>query len=135
LTVSNVIKKASSIDKKVLFSTLWIFATLNYIYADVFTSFFNPDSLKESATMTQGSVLGFAVLMETAMVMVILSRVLKYGPNRWLNIIVGIIQTAAVGWSLSGVTPKPYYIFYAVIEMACTLLIIWLALRWRKQEA
>ena len=46
--------------------------------------------------MTAGAVLGFAVLMETAIAMVLLSRVLKYGANRWANIIVGIIHTAAV---------------------------------------
>ena len=28
-------------DRKVILSTLWVFATLNYIYADVFTLFFN----------------------------------------------------------------------------------------------
>jgi hypothetical protein len=122
-------------DKKITLSTLWIFATLNYLYADVFTLFFNPDPQKETVTMTEGSVLGFALLMETAIAMVLLSRVLKYGANRWANIIAGIIHTAAVSWSLSVSTPAPYSIFFASIEIACTLFIIWYAWRWRKQEA
>jgi glucan phosphoethanolaminetransferase (alkaline phosphatase superfamily) len=70
-------------DKKVILSTLWIFALLNYIYADIFNLFFNPEA--QSGTMTQGAVFAFAILMETAIAMVLLSRVLKYGVNRWAN--------------------------------------------------
>lgn len=120
-------------DKKVLLSTLWIFATLNYIYADIFTSFFDPEAHTGTVTMTQGAVLGFAILMETAIAMVLLSRVLKYGANRWANIIAGIIHTAVVSWTLFG-TPLPFYIFFASIEIACTLFIVWYAWRWRNSE-
>jgi hypothetical protein len=45
---------------KVRFSTLWVFAVLNYLYADVFSLFFS----HEEVTFTEGAVLGFAVLME-----------------------------------------------------------------------
>jgi hypothetical protein len=121
-------------DKKVILSTLWIFATFNYLYADVFTIFFDPTVHKDTITMTEGSVLGFAVLMETAIAMILLSRILKYAANRWANIIVGILHTAAVSWSLSQ-SPAPYYIFFAVIEITCTLFIIWYALRRRRQES
>ena len=121
-------------DKKVILSTLWIFALLNYIYADIFTSFFNPDAQSGTMTMTQGAVLGFAILMETAIAMVLLSRVLKYGVNRWANIIAGIIHTALVSWTLFSETPLPFYIFFASIEIACTLFIVWYAWRWRNPE-
>jgi hypothetical protein len=119
-------------DKKVILSTLWIFALLNYIYADIFTLFFNPEAL--TMKMSQGSVLAFAVLMETAIVMVLLSRVLKYGANRWASIIAGIIHTALVSWTLFGETPLPFYILFASIEIACTLFIVWYAWRWRQPE-
>ena len=131
----NLIKKTTEMkDRKVILSTLWIFATLNYLYADVFGIFFNPELHNESMTMTEWSVLGFAVLMETAIVMVLLSRVLKYGANRWANIIIGIIHTALVSWSLSDQTPTPYYTFFASIEIACTLFIVWYAWKWRNPE-
>ena len=119
-------------DKKVILSTLWIFALFNYIYADIFTSFFDPKAHSATLTMTQGAVLGFAILMETAIAMVLLSRVLKYGINRWANIIAGIIHTALVSWTLFGETPLPFYIMFASIEIACTLFIVWYAWRWRK---
>jgi hypothetical protein len=119
-------------DKKVILSTLWIFAVLNYIYADIFNLFFNPEA--QSGTMTQGAAMGFAFLMEIAIAMVLLSRILKYGANRWTNIAAGVIHTALVSWSLFGETPLPFYIFFAAIEIACTLFIVWYAWRWRQQE-
>jgi len=87
--------------------TLWIFATLNYVYADVVTLF--DKSL--STTLSQTALLGAAVLVETAIAMVLLSRVLKYRANRWANIIVGAINTVAVLASLLVATPALYYLF------------------------
>ncbi len=40
--------------------------------------------------------------METAIAMVILSRVLKYRANRWVNIVSGAFHTLFVFWSLIG---------------------------------
>jgi len=122
-------------DRKVLLSTLWIFAVLNYLYADVFSLFFNPTAQEETMRMTEGLVLGFAVLMEIAIAMVLLSRVLKYRANRWANIIAGIIHTEAVFLSLFVGTPAPYYIFFATIEIACTLFIVLYAWKWPNPEA
>ena len=128
-TVMTVMK-----DKKVILSTVWIVALFNYLYADVFSLAFNPEEW-DVTILTEGAMLGFAVLMETAIAMVLLSRVLKYRANRLTNIIVGIIHTALVIWSLSGETPVPYYTFFVSIEIACTVFIVWYAWRWRKQEA
>ena len=129
----NLIKKATAMDMKMKLSTLWIFALLNYIYADIFNIVFNPETQSEATTISQGAVFGFAILMETGIAMVLLSRVLKYGANRWANIITGIINTALVGWTLFGENPS-FYIFFASIEIACTLFIIWYAWKWRNPE-
>ena len=128
-TVMTVMK-----DKKVILSTVWIVALFNYLYADVFSLAFNPEEW-DVTILTEGAMLGFAVLMETAIAMVLLSRVLKYRANRLTNIIVGIIHTALVIWSSSGETPAPYYIFFVSIEIACTVFIVLYAWRWRQQEA
>lgn len=128
-------KTAGKIDAKILLSTLWIFAVLNYIYADVFGLFFTPGAQEETTAMPAGAALGFAVLMETAIAMVLLSRLLKYRANRWANIIVGVIHTAAVLLSaVTGTPPAPYYVFFATVEIACTLVIIWYAWKWRSSE-
>jgi hypothetical protein len=121
-------------DRKVILSSLWIFAMLNYLYADVFTLFFHPTAQQQSLAMPQGAVLVFAILMETAIAMVPLSRVLKYGANRWANIAAGLFHTAFVSWSLIGETQLPYYMFFAAVEILCTLFIVWYAWMWRNPE-
>jgi hypothetical protein len=128
------IKATEMKDRKVVLSTLWIFAMLNYLYADVFTLFFNPTAQTESLAMPQGSVLVFAILMETAIAMVFLSRFLKYGANRWANIIAGVFHTALVAWSMIGEIPALFYVFFASIEIVCTLFITWYAWKWRNLE-
>jgi hypothetical protein len=120
-------------DRKVILSTLWIFATLNYLYADVFNLFFNP-AAQEVTAFTQGALLVLAILMETAIAMVLLSRVLKHGANRWTNIAAGIFHTAFVSWSLFGATQPLFYMFFAAIEIPCTLLIVWYAWKWTNPE-
>src|SRR5690348_16744715 len=114
-------------DMKVRFQTMWTFATLNYVYADVVTLF----DKSVTTTLSQTALLGAAVLVETAIAMVLLSRVLHYKANRWANIIVGAINTVAVLASLLVATPALYYLFFAVIEIATTLTIIWYAWTWR----
>jgi hypothetical protein len=132
-------------DRKVILSTLWIFAMFNYVYADVYTLFFNPVLQKEvtkqllsgyvgSIQITQGFVLVTAILMETAIAMVLLSRVLPYRANRWANIIAGVFHTAFVAWSLFVGTPSLFYAFFATIEIACTLFIVWYAWTWPHPE-
>jgi hypothetical protein len=121
-------------EMKVKLSALWIFATLNYLYADVFTLFFSREAQNVATTFTAGAVLGFAVLMETAIAMVLLSRILKVRANRWANIIAGVLHTAAVSGSLFAGTPEPFYLFFAAIEIACTLFIVWYAWRWPNLE-
>jgi hypothetical protein len=119
-------------DRKGILSLLWIFVLLNYIYADIFTLTFGP-VLQPGVTVdiTEASALAFAVLMETAIAMVLLSRVLRYSANRWANIVVAIIHTVLVAWSLTMATPTLFYAFFATIEIACTLFIIWYAWTWR----
>ncbi len=115
-------------DRRIMFFTLWIFATLNYVYADVVTLF---DKSVPNTNLSQTALFGAAVLVETAIAMVLLSRVLKYRANRWANIIVGAINTVAVLASLLVATPALYYLFFATIEIATTLTIIWYAWTWR----
>lgn len=117
---------------------LWIFAMFNYLYADLITVM-DPATIKEIMTgqvgpvpMTQGFLLGAAILMETAIAMVPLSLILEYRANRWANIVIGLLHTAAVFASLfiGGMMPALYYLFFATIEILCTALIVWYAWKW-----
>jgi len=133
-------------DRKAMLSLLWIFVMFNYVYADILTLYFNNVLQKEawklfqsgyvgSLQITQGFVLLGAVLMETAIAMVLLSRVLKYRANRWANIIVGVLQIAETAWSLTGpLYWNLFYAFFATIEIVCLLFIVWYAWTWPHPE-
>jgi hypothetical protein len=120
-------------DRKVSLSTLWLFATLNYIYCDVVTVM---DPVKRAPfQLTPGFLLGASILVEIPIAMVILSRVLKYRANRWANIITGAIMTAVQVLSLFVAVPAMYYVFFSVLEIACTSFIVWYAWTWSPPQS
>ena len=122
-------------------STLWIFVMFNYLYCDVI-ALMNPELLKQfmignvgGIQVTQAFLLGTAILMEIPIAMVIMSRTLKYRANRWANIIAGVVMTAVQFGSLFfGSAPTPYYVFFSIIEIACTSVIVWYAWKWSEPE-
>ncbi len=128
-------KTAEMKDRKVILSTLWIFVMLNYVYGDLAMMIFNPATYQKIAMrMTEGLVLGAAALMEVAIAMVLLSRILKYRANRWANIITGTVFTAFAALTLFGGKPPAFYVFLSTIEIACTLFIVWYAWTWPNPE-
>jgi len=131
----------AKLDKKVLLSTIWIFAALNYLYCDVI-SLMDSELLKQYLTgkvngmeFTQGFLLGAAILIEIPIAMVLLSRVLRYSINRWTNIIAGLMMTLVQSASLFAGAPAMYYLFCSVLEIAATVMVIWIAWNWRVAES
>jgi hypothetical protein len=120
-------------DMKVRLSTLWIFVLFNMVFADI-VGLLNPGALEQMMAMkpAQGLLLVFSILVEIPIAMIVLSRLLKYRANRWANIIAGIIT---ILWVIGGGNISVSYIFFATIEVACMLLIIWYAWKWTEQEA
>lgn len=123
-------------DTKVLLSTLWIVVMINMLMADILSV--NIPGALDELTRTAGRtpipllMLGGAIMMEVSIVMIILSRILNYGVNRWANIITSIVTIAFV---LGGAAAYPHYIFIATVESICLFLIIWHAWQWRNVEA
>ena len=127
-------------DKKVLLSTLWIFLTVNYIFCVVFSLFYAPDLQQflsgkaGDIELTESFLLTFAIIMELAMVMIVLSRVLKYSLNRWFNIIGGAVFTLIqIGTLLDGAFTM-HYLFFSIVEISTTLYIGWTAWNWKIPE-
>ena len=117
-------------------STFWIFATLNFLYCDVVT-LMDPNLLRGflagnigGVDVSQGFLLAAGVLVEIPISMVLLSRVLNYPAARWANVVAGGIMTVVQLASLFAKTPAPYYVFFSLIEIGCTALIVWYACRW-----
>lgn len=122
-------------DRKVALSTLWIFLMFNYIYLDIAVMNFNPGVYQRiAAGLSEELVLGLSAVMEIAIAMPLLSRVLKYGVNRWANIIAGVVFTAFVALTVFSGNPPLYYLFIATIELATTVFIVWYAWTWPNPE-
>lgn len=110
---------------------------LNMIFADIY-GFMYPGFLQgimtgyaEGLEITGNLLLIAAVMTEIPIVMVLLSRVLSHPINRWVNIMASVITIVFV---IGGGSTKPHYLFFASIEVACMLFIIWYAWTWRKHE-
>ena len=134
---TNVIP-GKKIDTKVLLSTLWVIVMINMLKADILSLYIpgSAEELAKTSASTGASIpqlmLAGAVMGELAIAMIILSRVLKYGINRWVNILMGIITIVYI-WG--GAASYPHYIFIAVVKTLCLLLIILFAGAWRNVEA
>jgi len=129
---------AKKIDTKALLSILWIVVMLNMLKADIL-SLFIPGAAEEvakTAASTGTSIpqlmLVGAIMGQLGIAMIFLSRVLKYGINRWVNIVTAIVIIAYI-WG--GMASYPHYIFIASVETLCLLLIVGFAWTWRNVEA
>jgi hypothetical protein len=114
-------------DIRVRLSTLWVFMLFNFLYCDVL-GLFDPGLPKN---MTQEALLAASCLMEIPIAMVLLSRMLRYRPNRWSNVIAGAFMAVVqVSTLFVGTAPTLHYVFFSAIEIVCLLFIVWTAWRW-----
>jgi hypothetical protein len=126
-------------DTKERLSVLWIFALLNYLYADVLALW----AVAAPPHLPPWVLAGSAVLMEIPIAMILACRLLPFRANRLVNIIAGSILTLVNGF-LTFVPPLagwgrppalPEYLFFATIETIATSIIIWQAWTWAGVEA
>jgi hypothetical protein len=129
-------------DTKERLSLFWIFALLNYLYADVLALFAFVGSPNSAPHLPQWAMLGSAVLMEIPIAMIVACRLLPFRANRLANIIAGAILTLING-GLTFIPPLvgartpalPEYLFFATIETVCTSVIVWQAWTWSGLKA
>lgn len=120
-------------------STFWIFIMINMAFADII-GFTYPGFMAklvaggpiDGIVVTPTLLLVGALLLEIPTAMIILSRLLKNGINRWFNIIAAVITIIyVVGMS----SPTVVYWFFCSLEIIASLVIIILAWKWQKSEA
>ncbi len=118
-------------------STLWVVVMFNIVFADIL-SFIQPGGLQGlsegpgGVPITQGLLLAFAVLLEIPIAMIFLSRILQRGANRWANTLAAVITTVFVVGG--GSMELPFYAFFAAVEIACMVLILWTVWSRRSSE-
>ncbi len=129
-------------DIKERLSLLWLFALLNYLYADVTALFAVAGTGNSFKPLSPWALMGAAVLMEIPIAMILACRLLPFRANRLANIIAGAVVTLVngfltfvpplVGWGRPPAFPE--YLFFATIETVATSVIIWKAWTWSGGE-
>ncbi len=87
-------------DTKERLSLFWIFALLNYLYADVVALFaiVGSPNLSDAPHLPPWALMGSALLMEIPIAMIVACRLLPFRANRLTNIIAGAILTLLNGF-------------------------------------
>lgn len=119
---------------KIKLAALWASVMFCYIYADYFGLFLpgqlatmNHGVIPPLGRSTDGIMIFVSAMMAVPSLMIFLSVALPAWPSRALNILFGALYTAIIGLTMwSGA----HFIFYGVIEIALTLLIIFYASTW-----
>src|SRR6266852_8510059 len=132
-------------DTKERLSLFWLFALLNYLYADCTALFaiVGSPNLSDAPHFPPWVLLASSVFMEIPIAMIVACRLLPFRANRLANIIAGSIVTLVngfltfipplVGWGRPPALPE--YLFFATIETVCTVAIVWQAWTWSGIEA
>ena len=139
-TISKTTEKEDvKINVKMKLSALWVALMLLYIYADIF-KLFMPGEIEKMISgrqgplpTTQGSLLTASILMIIPAAMIFLSFTLEPKVNRWANIILGVLYTCVNIGNLIGET-WAFYIFFGVVEIVFTFLIVGYAWKWCNPE-
>jgi len=129
-------------DRRTILPILWIFYVLNILYADVLNNMGSLATIGSTpitnelieTLLTPEMLLIAAFILEAAMIMIILSRVLPYKINRVLNITVALLETLTVIASLFVGESTIYYQFFATVETITSIFIIWYAWRWTESK-
>ncbi|MEL6470746.1 MAG: DUF6326 family protein [Cyanobacteria bacterium J06623_4] len=133
--------KNINLERKSLLSTLWVFVLLNMVYADILGTL-RPGYLdfldQISQQLTGSTVLFFAVFMEIAITMILLSRVLAYKANRWAHFIaipltILWVVVPAFMSSLGETTPLSY-VFFASVEVTTMMFMFWYVWKWPQRH-
>lgn len=129
------------INVKFKISALWASVTLCYLYGDYFELYVpkKTEGLVNGLNMLDSPTKLFiaAFLLLIPALMVCLSVILKPSLNRALSIFFGFFFTLFVALiGLSSISAwQAFYVFFAIIEICLTSLIVWYAWRWERVEA
>ncbi len=126
----------TKIETKIVIAGLWMGMMILYIYNDIF-HLFKPDAIQNMMdgqmgpfAVTQIGLLSATVLMVIPVLMSIGTLVCSAKISRVANIIFGSLYTIVNIVNLPG--EWAFYIFSGVIQIAITLYIIWISIKWPK---
>jgi hypothetical protein len=128
-------------NRRNIYSSLWAYASLNYLYADLVQFMDKDEHLKyhtgtvNGFEMTPGFIAGSVVFMQIAIANVFLPQIIKNDRAlRWVQIASGAIMTLVQTATLFVDQPTSYYAILSGFEIAATTFITIDALKWKTQR-
>jgi hypothetical protein len=125
-------------NRRNLYSSLWAFASLNYLYADL-VAFMDMKKHNEYHTgsvngvqITPGFITAAAIMMQIPISNVFLPHLIKNENTLcWVQIASGLAMTVIQSATLFIGKPAPYYVAFSTFEIAATTYITIDAIRWK----
>lgn len=118
-------------DVQIILSGIWVALMLTYLLGDVLRIFSGDFKDGEMASMkiSHNMWLGISILMVIPIIMIILSLILPYPVNRWVNIIVAVFFFV---FNFIGLPTYPsfYDKFLIVVGLVFNLMTVWYAWQW-----
>ena len=119
---------------KAKLSTLWMFYLFNTIFRDIH-EFIEPGFIEQVMTgtfngfqITENLLLFGGFVASVPISMVLFSRLLPYGANRWANIVAALVTLA---FEINNGTTDLDDTLHMILKIAALLFIIWSAWRWQ----
>lgn len=124
-------------NRRNLYSSLWAFASLNYLYADL-VGLMDKNKLNQyqvgvvdGLEITPEFLTAAALFMQIPIANVFLPQVIKNDKTlRWVQIVSGSVMTLVQAGTLFMGKPAPYYIAFSGFEIAATTFITFNAIKW-----
>jgi hypothetical protein len=135
------IKKFFFDNRRNRYSSLWAFASLNYLYADL-VGLMDKNKLVQYQTgivegvkITPQFLTVAAGFMQIPLANVFLPQVIKNERTlRWVQIASGTVMTLVQTGTLFVGKPAPYYTLFSVFEIAATTYITIDAIKWKTER-
>jgi hypothetical protein len=114
-------------DVKIIISFIWVAVMLCYLLGDVMRIFAGDAKPGEidGKPVSHKMYLGMAIIMVIPIIMVVLSIILDFPINGWINI---IVAGFFILFNLAGIKGyKAYDVFLLIVSMLFNILTIWYA--------
>lgn len=116
---------------KITLSAIWVATMLTYLLGDVLRIFagdFTPGEM-EGAPVNGNMFLLAGIMMLIPILMVLLSILLPYQPNRWVNIVMAVIFFLFNAVGIPGY-PGIYDKVLLSVSLVMNLMVVWFAWKW-----
>lgn len=130
----------TAVSTEIKLSLMWASLMSLYIYNDYF-SMYLPGSIEDMSAgrmgplgeATDAILVSVSLMLAIPALMIFLSAALAPTASRWLNILFGLAYTIIEALTFFG--SALFFQIVVALEVVVTAMIVWIALRWPKEQS